>query len=195
MNVPWKQRGSITTEAIQVMQALWTQEAASFEGKHWNFSGRPDFAETAQQPSIPLWIGGNSEAAMRRAARLGTGWHPSAIGPAEFGESRKKAVEVLEEHGRDVSDFAFCVRLNVGVGDSVTTEGERRAFVDGNDASALGRELTAYRDAGVTHCILAPTLTDTRGHRTNVAEHRPRRPSRFALVTGHAQLPTRDLSG
>lgn len=160
MNVPWRQRGSITTESIKVMQALWTQELASFEGKHWTFSGVRTSPKPVQKPSIPIWVGGNSEAAMRRAARLGEGWHPSAIGPKDFGESRLKAVDILEEHGRDVSDFAFCVRLNVGVGESVTTEGERRAFVDGNDPSELARELEAYQEAGVTHCILAPNSTD-----------------------------------
>lgn len=161
MSIPWSRRGAITTESIQVMQALWTEETAAFEGKHWSFSGVRTSPKPVQQPSIPIWVGGNSDAAIRRAARLGTGWHPSAIGPKDFGESRSRAVDILEEHGRDVSSFDFGVRLNLGVGEAVTTEGERKAFVDGNDSSALGRELDAYRAAGVTHCILAPASDDT----------------------------------
>lgn len=163
MNVPWRRRGSITDEALRVIKALWTEESASFSGRYWNFSDVRTSPKPAQLPHVPLWVGGTSDAAMRRAAQLGDGWHPSAITPEEFELARKRALRVLEDHGRDVAEFAFCVRLNVAVGDYVATEGERRTLVPGDDLAAVSRGLAEYERAGATHCILAPSSTDVDG--------------------------------
>jgi probable F420-dependent oxidoreductase len=76
MGSPDAERGAISDEAIAVMKALWTQEDPSFAGKYARFSGMPLAPKPLQQPHIPVLIGGNSRAAIRRAVRLGDGWHP-----------------------------------------------------------------------------------------------------------------------
>jgi len=65
VGVPYRQRGSRTDEAIAVLQALCAQDSVDFLPK------------PVQPPHPPLWIGGRSEAAVRRAARAGDGWHRS----------------------------------------------------------------------------------------------------------------------
>ena len=165
MNVPWQRRGSTTDEAIRVIKALWTEETANFEGRYWNFSGVRTSPKPVQQPHVPLWVGGGSDAAIERAARLGDGWHPSAITPEDFATAREGALRVLGEHDRDVASFAFCVRVNLGISDTPATENERRTLVPGDDMAAVSRLLEKYERAGATHCILAPNSPDVEGTR------------------------------
>jgi probable F420-dependent oxidoreductase len=160
MNIPWRRRGAITDEALRVIKALWTEEFASFEGSHWSFSDIWTSPKPLQKPHVPLWVGGMSNAAIDRAARLGNGWHPSTITPEEFAATREDALPVLDKYDRDVEDFAFCVRVNLAIGDSVMTEGERRTVVPADDTAVVLERLTEYARAGATHCILASNSTD-----------------------------------
>ena len=78
LGVPFGERGAITDEAMRVIRALWSDAPASFAGRRWSFAdvvSRPAGAPN-RRCAIPLIVGGNSAAAMRRAARMGDGWHP-----------------------------------------------------------------------------------------------------------------------
>ena len=74
-------RGAITDEAIAIMQVLWTQAVPSHDGRLYHFSGMPFAPKPVQKPHIPIVVGGVSRAAIRRAARVGNGWHPMAMPP------------------------------------------------------------------------------------------------------------------
>ena len=71
MGSPYAERGAITDEAIAIMKELWTKDEPSFAGKYYRFSGMPFSPKPLQQPHIPILIGGNSRAAIRRAVRSG----------------------------------------------------------------------------------------------------------------------------
>ena len=71
MGSPYAERGAITDEAIAIMKELWTKEDPSFAGKYHRFSEMPFSPKPLQKPHIPILIGGNSRAAMRRAVRSG----------------------------------------------------------------------------------------------------------------------------
>lgn len=81
--VPFKERGRRTDEAIAIMRRLWEEDEVTFAGEFWKLDRITVLPRPVQQP-MPLWIGGNSEAAMRRAGRLGDGWIPSFITPERF---------------------------------------------------------------------------------------------------------------
>ena len=81
MGSPYAERGAITDEAIAIMKELWTKEDPSFQGKYHSFSGMKFTPKPVQKPHIPIIVGGTSRAAIRRAARTGTGWHPTALSP------------------------------------------------------------------------------------------------------------------
>ncbi len=81
--VPFKERGRRTDEAIAIMRRCWGEDEVTFAGEFWQLDRVSVLPHPRQQP-FPLWIGGKSEAAMRRAGRLGDGWIPSFITPAEF---------------------------------------------------------------------------------------------------------------
>jgi probable F420-dependent oxidoreductase len=79
----FSERGARLEESIAVMRALWADSPATFEGRFTSF----DAVHSQPQPingEVPVVLGGNSDAAVRRAARVADGWFPYAIGADEF---------------------------------------------------------------------------------------------------------------
>src|SRR5919199_4063276 len=78
---PYAERGAVTDEWLQVFVELWTKEAPRFEGRYVRFADIVFAPKPVQRPHPPLWIGGESGPAMRRAARFGSGWDPIGSKP------------------------------------------------------------------------------------------------------------------
>src|SRR5204862_6630808 len=75
-------RGSVSDEYLRIFKTLWTQDPASFEGEFYRFEALRCLPQPVQKPHPPIWIGGHSAPALRRAARYGDGWHPVGANPA-----------------------------------------------------------------------------------------------------------------
>jgi probable F420-dependent oxidoreductase len=76
LGVDYAERNELTDESIQAMKRIWAGESLSLEGRHFRAAGHTVLPRPLQQPHPPLWIGGNSRRAMRRAVELGDGWLP-----------------------------------------------------------------------------------------------------------------------
>jgi probable F420-dependent oxidoreductase len=159
MGSPYAERGAITDEAIAVMKALWTQEDPSFAGKYTRFSGMPFAPKPVQQPYIPILIGGNSPAAIRRAVRLGNGWHPLAVSPEVLRRGIHDLHEQAKAAGRDMAEIP--VSLSIPLGPSSA----RRVSL-GTEPSEIIRNIQGYADVGVQTIAIA-------GHTDNMAEILP----------------------
>ena len=73
---PYDERGAVTDEYLRVLRTLWESEGSlSFDGRYVQLDA-VQFAPAPRQQPFPVWVGGNGPAAYRRAAELGTGWHP-----------------------------------------------------------------------------------------------------------------------
>jgi len=72
---PYEERGARTTEHIEVLRTLWTQEKPSFDGQFTKFSGLQSHPMPIQKPHPPIIVGGNSPPALRRAIAQGDGWY------------------------------------------------------------------------------------------------------------------------
>jgi probable F420-dependent oxidoreductase len=83
-------RGKRLDESIRVMRALWSQDRPGFEGQFYNFSDSLFEPKPVQTGGIPVWIGGNSDIALRRAATLGDGTHFDDLSPAQIAEAKAK---------------------------------------------------------------------------------------------------------
>ncbi|MCS6803322.1 MAG: LLM class flavin-dependent oxidoreductase [Chloroflexota bacterium] len=83
--VPKHERGGRADEAIVLMRRLWTEERVTFHGRYFQVEEIALQPKPVQQP-VPIWIGGQTEAALRRAGTLGDGWLPSFVTPEEFAE-------------------------------------------------------------------------------------------------------------
>jgi probable F420-dependent oxidoreductase len=76
LGVDYAERNELTDEAILAMKQIWGGESLALEGRHFRANGHTVLPRPVQRPHPPLWIGGNSRRAMRRAAELGDGWLP-----------------------------------------------------------------------------------------------------------------------
>lgn len=74
LGVPFRERGARADEYLEAIIALWTQDRPSFEGKYVSFRDVGFDPKPVQKPHLPIWIGGDSDAALRRVARFGSGW-------------------------------------------------------------------------------------------------------------------------
>ncbi len=160
LSIPFKERGAITNESMQVMRALWTQEKASFHGKYWNFDDLMASPKPLQKPHVPMWVAGMGKAAYRRTGQLGDGWHATGIPLEEFITGRDEIRRFAIEAGRDPLQITMSMRINVSYGTKFTTETERRSVLEGDDPASMIAALKDWRDAGVDHLVLAPATTD-----------------------------------
>lgn len=95
-------RGGLMDEMLEAMIALWEDETASFRGRHVQFDALDLFPKPVQRPHPPIWVGGRSEAALRRVARLADGWFPSQASPELIAAGRARIAELATEAGRPV---------------------------------------------------------------------------------------------
>jgi probable F420-dependent oxidoreductase len=102
-----RERGARADEALRALHALFAGGEASFSGRFFSFSGIRIEPGPLQPGGPPLWVGGRSEAAIRRAVRLGDGWMPIWVSPRRFAEGCAQ----LPEH------IARAVTLPAHVGD------------------------------------------------------------------------------
>ena len=77
LGVPFRQRGSRTDEYLRIWQACWKPGPTSFHGRFFSFDDMHVNPKPLQQPHPPLWIGGSSQASLRRAAHFGQVWQPT----------------------------------------------------------------------------------------------------------------------
>ena len=106
--VPFKERGRRTDEAIAIMRKVWAEDEVTFAGEFWKLDRITVLPKPVQRP-MPLWIGCNSEAAMRRAGRLDDGWIPSFITPEQLRVGVAKTQAFAAEAGREVPADHFGV--------------------------------------------------------------------------------------
>jgi probable F420-dependent oxidoreductase len=76
LGVPFHERGRIADEYLAAIVELWTKESPSFEGKYVSFKEVAFEPKPFQKPYIPIWMGGDTDAALKRTARFASGWIP-----------------------------------------------------------------------------------------------------------------------
>ena len=110
LGVPFRERGARTDEAIAVCRALWRGEDR-FAGRFTRFEGMGVRPGPARAGGPPVWVGGNSDAGIARAARLGDAWHTTLSDPERLRERLTALDSALAREGRDRERFAVSVRV------------------------------------------------------------------------------------
>ena len=105
-----KERGRRTDETIRILRRCWAEEEVTFDGEFWQLDRITVLPKPRQQP-FPLWIGGNTEVAMRRTGQLGDGWIPSFITPDNFAAGVDKTHAFATAAGREVPADHFGVLI------------------------------------------------------------------------------------
>jgi probable F420-dependent oxidoreductase len=81
LRVPFEERGEIMDEYLRILKVIWSKKVPHFQGKYFQFSDVHFSPKVVQQPHPPIWVGGESPRAIRRAAELGDGWFPIDSNP------------------------------------------------------------------------------------------------------------------
>ena len=108
-------RGEIVTEGIKAIRTLFEERDASFEGKFWSFRDVQMYPKPLQQP-MPIYVGGNAEGNLVRAAELAHGWLPAVMSPREIRQGFAKIQELAARVGRDLTGFEVAPQLSISVG-------------------------------------------------------------------------------
>jgi probable F420-dependent oxidoreductase len=105
LGVDFERRNELTDEAIVAMRAAWTGASVTAEGHDWHAAGNTMQPAPAQQPGPPIWIGGNSRRAIRRAVELADGWMPMPSPPGSERRLHTPAIASLDDLARRL-DYA-----------------------------------------------------------------------------------------
>ena len=109
LNVPWERRGRRTDEYLEVLRTLWVDDTSSFHGETYDLAPCEMFPKPVQQPHPPIHIGGETPAALRRAARHAQGWHTFNRSPEELAAGLAELDTELEAAGRPRDDLRITV--------------------------------------------------------------------------------------
>lgn len=148
LGVPFARRGDLTDEYLTVLKALWTRDVVSHDGAFVRFAGVQSGPRPVARPHPPLWVGGWSGAAKRRAVRLGDAWHPLGGTLRAFGDGMEGLRAVAESEQRPVP--AFVPRINLRL--SGVAQGEDRLAGEGT-VDQVRQDLAALRDMGAESVV------------------------------------------
>ena len=101
-------RGKIFNEMLQIMRQAWSGEPIDFHGEHFDVD---DVAVKPVPPRLDVWLGGIAPVELRRVGRLGDGWLPSFITPADAQQGRIAIEAEAAAHGRSIDDDHFGVLI------------------------------------------------------------------------------------
>jgi probable F420-dependent oxidoreductase len=164
-------RGRGTDEALEIIHRLWTEDKVDFEGNYFHLTGA-SISPKPVQPDLPIWIGGSSEAAIRRTARYGTGWQAGSETPEEVAPVVAAIRAAAIEAGRPLDDdhygaaFSFRFGSPDDPGMKPAMESYRKrtgrdplGYFAVGDAAVILRRVGEYVEAGISKFILRPAAS------------------------------------
>jgi probable F420-dependent oxidoreductase len=164
-----EERGKRADEAIVLMKKLWSEEPANFDGQFYSVRDLTLLPRPYQKGGPPVWVGGRSKAALRRAGRLADGWLVSSVPPGEVAAGIAAIRSHASEVGREIPDDHYGVLVPYifakGREEALEIAGpsiRRRQDIPPSDYSALGtpddvrKTIQTYIDAGATKFVMRP---------------------------------------
>jgi probable F420-dependent oxidoreductase len=148
----YARRGAYSDECIRILRELWTKDNPSFQGEFHQFSNIHCEPRPLQPGGIPIWVGGHTPQAIRRAARLGNGWQPlvqrppADLPPAEMREKITQLRAFAQEAGRDPQEITLAMGSSIQFTDGTAT-GQRSLFT-GTPAQVV-EAIQGYQALGI----------------------------------------------
>jgi probable F420-dependent oxidoreductase len=164
LGVPFAERGARGDEYLQAMRALWSDRSATFKGKFTSFENATLGTAPLTSGGPPIWVGGASDGALRRALRFADAWHGASPSPEEIAAIRGRLAQLGEEVDRDPSTLG----LN-GIYFVVPPGGNHNGFTNGwvlggeqPTAESIVESIGLLGEQGLTELnLLLPLTPDT----------------------------------
>lgn len=156
LGVPFERRGARAREYLEVMRRLWCDEVSAYSGEFYELPACRHDPKPIQSPHPPIYFGGESDAALRRVADLGAGWHGFALTPVDARARIARLAELLRERGRGLGDIDVTVCAYNHPVDRAALEAYAEAGVDQLTLLTAGRDvdrLTARLDQMATEFL------------------------------------------
>ncbi|HEY6980539.1 LLM class flavin-dependent oxidoreductase [Reyranella sp.] len=168
LNIDTHTRGKRTDEALEIIARLWREDSVDFAGTHYRLTGA-SISPRPVQPDLPMWIGGSSDAAIRRTARYGTGWQGGGETPTDAARVVAAIKMATAEAGRSIDKDHYGASFPFHFGaasDGVVTAAmaayakrtgreAQRYFAIGDETAILDR-VVEYVSGGIEKFILRP---------------------------------------
>ena len=151
LGVPFHQRGAMTDDYLAAIKTVWADEIASYDGRFVSFRNVRTAPHPLQRPHPPIWVGGASDAALRRAVLHGDAWHPIRIRVdwlSDTGLPRLR--EIAKTAGKPLP--ALCPRIRLRLTDAALPDGERVAGEGSLDQ--VRADLEALQALGARYVLL-----------------------------------------
>jgi probable F420-dependent oxidoreductase len=139
LGVPWERRAQRTRDYITAMRKLWGDELSSYAGEFVRFEGARSYPKPIHGAKLPVFFGGESGPALKRAAEYGDGWYGLNMDLNETTAKIRRLEEMLKANGRKRSDIEIAIRPSAL-------------------ASITKDDLKRYRDAGVDELVLVNAM-------------------------------------
>jgi probable F420-dependent oxidoreductase len=157
----FEERGRVTDEYLQAFKLLWTEDEPRFAGRHVQLDNLVFQPKPVQKPHPPIWVGGESPAALRRAVRYGDAWFPIGNNPrhpldtaARFAEGVRRLHRLAEEHGRDPKTIGLAFYANwFDETKTVSVDTGERHLLTGGPAQ-IAEDIDALGALGVRDLVL-----------------------------------------
>ena len=169
LGIPFHRRGAITDDYLKAIKICLTNEIAGYEGEFVSFKDVHTGPPPARLPHPPIWVGGSTEAALRRAVRYGDAWHPIRIRVDWLTEKGLPMLrQVAEAEGKPVP--ALCPRIILRLTDSPLEESKRVAGQGTIDQ--IRKDLVDLESLGTQYLLLDTYISepeDTRDRERHLA--------------------------
>jgi probable F420-dependent oxidoreductase len=154
LGIPFTERGARMDECLQLLRLYWTEPSVTFHGRFYQVEAMAMDPKPVQPGGPPIWLGGGSDAALRRVGRLGDGW---LAGGGERPETVRDKLAVIRQAAEQAGRDPAAIGLQVQLGDP-------------RDPDALAARAAAFRAAGFTWGAVNMTQLYTAGARDVAAQ-------------------------
>jgi probable F420-dependent oxidoreductase len=163
LGVPFAERGAMTDEYLAAMRELWTSPDPSFTGTYTQFRELTFEPKPVQKPHPPIWVGGDSRAALRRAAEIGAAWHPINRSPEQLRAGTAEIARLCQARARSIPPVLsprhdVCV---LGPGQPARPSARPGHALVGEPPVVIDR-LRELADCGAEHVVLEFLAADGR---------------------------------
>jgi probable F420-dependent oxidoreductase len=149
LDADYAARGKVSDEILQVYRQLWAEELPQFHGTHYDFQPLRFLPKPVQRPNPPIWIGGHSRPALRRAAQYGDGWHATRQPVETMRELVGQLAEQCRRFDRDVRDLTLSMKCNLRLDQPATLEADLAGT-----AAEVAEQIRQYEQLGIELIIL-----------------------------------------
>ena len=123
LGASYKDRGAVTDEYLQIFRTLWQDREPEFHGEHYDFGGVYFAPKPIRDGHIPIWVGGHTRRAIRRAVKYGDAWHPTRQTPEFVARNLPYLREFAESAGRDPAEITISLKRTLHFTDMGLEEG------------------------------------------------------------------------